>query len=113
MILSTPNVSTIDNRLLKGMGKKTLYEEHKREYTMDEIVAMLAESNFKIEKKWFSKNRDVVTHRDLDKFVSKDHVLLGVLKRPYWKNFGRATTLPLKYVWPSFRSTIFVLAKKA
>lgn len=113
MILSTPNVSTIDNRILKAMGKETLYKEHKKEYTMNEVEAMLAESNFTIEKKWFSRNRDVVTHCDPDRFVSRDHVFLGTLKHPYWKNFGRATTLPLKYVWPGFRSTIFVLAKKA
>lgn len=112
LFLSTPNISTLDNRLLRAIGKYSLYEEHKREYAMDEVVMLIKASAFKITKKWYSKNRDVVTHFVMDKFISKDHVIIGFFKKPNWKNFGRLITLPIKCLIPSTRSTIFVIAKK-
>lgn len=112
LILSTPNVSTIDNYLLKLIGKATLYKEHKKEYTMSEIVNMVGMSGFKIARRWYSLNRDVATHYVIDNFISKDHVVIGFFKKPNWKNFGRLATLPIKYLVPSTRSTIFVIAIK-
>ncbi|MDD1776167.1 MAG: class I SAM-dependent methyltransferase [Candidatus Methanomethylicus sp.] len=113
LLISTPNVKTLDNRLLKFFRKQVMMPEHKKEYAMVEIEQMLESSGFRVVKKWFSLNRDVVTHGIPDEFISKDHVFVGASKNPYWKNVGRAVTLPIKFLWPSLRSTLFIFAEKA
>lgn len=113
LVLSTPNLATLDNRLLLLLGKELLIKDHNREYTMREVKSFLENAGFEVMEAWFSLCRDVVTHKIPDKFISKEHVLSSFLRPPfYYKNFARAFTLPLKMIKPRFRSIIFVTSKR-
>jgi len=95
-MLSTPNLASLDNRILLLLGKEILIREHNREYTMREVETHLEEAGFEILESRYSLVRDDITHATPEKFISREHVLLGFIKHPiYWKNMGRALTSPL------------------
>lgn len=112
LILSTPNLVSLENRILLLLGKEVISSCHKRVYTLEEVKELLQYQGFKITKYMYSIVRDVITHVKPEKFISKEHVLIGFVKHPYWKNTGRALALPIKLLIPLFRSCIFVVARK-
>jgi 2-polyprenyl-3-methyl-5-hydroxy-6-metoxy-1,4-benzoquinol methylase len=112
LILSTPNLASLENRILLFVGKEIISLSHNRVYTLKEIKRLLEDQDFKTIKCIYSTVRDVITHAKPEKFISKEHVLIGFIKYPYWKNIGRALTLPIKLLIPSLRSCIFVVARK-
>jgi len=112
IILSTPNLAALENRILLLFGKEIIRSDHNRVYTLKELVNLLTVNNFTIIQVIFSLSRDIITHKILNEFIVKDHVLKGFIKYPNWKNFGRAITYPLKILIPSFRSCIFLIVKK-
>jgi SAM-dependent methyltransferase len=117
LILSTPNLATLENRLfllLGGchyLGGGIINPAHNREYTLSEVTGLLQEADFKIESHNYSIARDVITYAEED-FISREHVLKGFVRHKCWINTGRALVYPLKMLFPFFRSTIFVLARK-
>lgn len=112
IILTTPNIAALENRIFLLFGKEVINYMHNREYTRKEISTILVQSGFSIKQINYSLSRDVVTHKILDNFISEDHVLIGSLKYPFWKNIGRAIVLPIKLLVPSFRSSIFIIGNK-
>lgn len=116
LLMSTPNLACIENRvfLLFGgcqfLGGGIINPHHVREYTMKEIRNMLDRSNFVIVEEKYSMCRDSVTHITND-LISREYVLKKFFKYRHWINYGRVLALPLKRLFCSFRTTIFVVAK--
>jgi ubiquinone/menaquinone biosynthesis C-methylase UbiE len=60
LILSTPNIAHLQNRLRYTLSKKSLVTEmrkpknpyHKQEYTSEQLVKLLETTGFKIERRW-------------------------------------------------------------
>ncbi len=114
LIMSTPNSSSLENYILGLTRKRELFHEHAREYRLSELVRLLAYSKFMIVESFYSQVRDTVTHIGTitQERMGTDHVLIGVLKHPHWKNVGRALTLFPKMIFPPFRSSIVIVARK-
>jgi len=114
LILSTPNSSSLENYILELTHKRELFHEHAKEYRLPELVRLVARSNFTIVESFYSQVRDTVTHVGTTsrERIGTDHILVGVLKHPHWKNLGRALTLFPKMIFPPFRSSIVIVARK-
>jgi 2-polyprenyl-3-methyl-5-hydroxy-6-metoxy-1,4-benzoquinol methylase len=115
LIITTPNFAAIELRLSLLFGGiqpfRVINVSHNRIYTMKEIETFLQRNNFKIIHKYFSLSKDVVTKVDSARY-SKEHVVKNFLKYRNKVNIGRALFYPLKYIIPSFRSKLFILAEK-
>jgi 2-polyprenyl-3-methyl-5-hydroxy-6-metoxy-1,4-benzoquinol methylase len=100
LIFSTPNFFALENRIfmliggINSLGGGITPTHHTREYGIKEIVKIFKETNFNIKEIHFSTARDLVTVNE------------------GWKNSGRKLLYIPKRLIPSFRSSIFVIAKK-
>jgi 2-polyprenyl-3-methyl-5-hydroxy-6-metoxy-1,4-benzoquinol methylase len=114
LLTSTPNSASLDNYILGLGGKREIFHEHAREYRLSELITLISRSGFTILESFYSQVRDAVTHvgTTADERIGTDHVLIGVLKHPHWKNLGRAITLYPKIVFPPLRSSLVVVARK-
>ncbi|TRZ49568.1 MAG: class I SAM-dependent methyltransferase [Dehalococcoidia bacterium] len=113
LLMSTPNFSTLENRLFLSFGREIIPWGHAREYTLNEVVNLLL-PYFQVVDSYYSMVRDILTIKSvhgMDKPV-REHVLKGFIKYRHWKNIGRVLAYPLKKLCPSLRSTIFIVARK-
>lgn len=100
LIFSTPNLFALENRIfmlfggIDALGGGITPTHHTREYGIKEIARAFQETNFAVERIYFSAARDLVTVNER------------------WKNIGRKLLYVPKMIVPSFRSCIFVIAKK-
>jgi predicted SAM-dependent methyltransferase len=118
LILSTPNLASLENRLfllLGGspyLGGGIISPAHNREYTLREVLDILQRVGFSVILHRYSMARDKVTHKSSD-FIIREHVLKSFIKYKNWINVGRALVYPLKFAVPSLRSMFFIIAEKA
>jgi 2-polyprenyl-3-methyl-5-hydroxy-6-metoxy-1,4-benzoquinol methylase len=128
LVLSTPNLACLENRIflllggIKYLGGGIIPPAHAREYTLQEIVQIVQKNGFKLKSLFYSMARDIITQVAVRKqigtptqenqYASRQHVLKGFIRNPNWINLGRAVSFPLKKIFSSFRSTIFVVAQK-
>jgi len=59
LILTTPNIASLFRRLRLLLGKQPIYRYHVREYTMDEVLAIIREAGFNIVKAYYSAVNDL------------------------------------------------------
>ncbi len=113
LLISTPNLTALENRLFFLLGKEVIPWGHAREYTLKEVINLLS-AYFEIVESHYSMDRDILTVKrthGVDKAV-REHVLKGFIKYRHWKNIGRAFAYPLKKLCPSSRSIIFIVARR-
>jgi SAM-dependent methyltransferase len=114
LIISTPNSSSLDNHILALARRRKLFHEHVKEYTSWELADLVDRNGFIIVERFYSQARDAVTHigtRNTER-IGTDHVIVGVLRHPQWKNIGRALTLFPKIMIPPFRSSLVLVGRK-
>jgi len=116
LILTTPNIASLFRRLRLLLGKQPIYRYHVREYTMDEVLAMVREAGFNIVKAYYSAVTDLTyidaepeAYLGISKFV--DLVKIAI-KRPTKLNILRTLTYPLIRLLPTLRQTIAVVGMK-
>jgi len=115
LILTTPNVASLFRRLRLLLGKQPIYRYHVREYTMEEVLALIR--GFDIVKAYYSTVNDltlvdakfddylrIFDYRDLIKIAFKKPTKLNVL---------RTLAYPIVKLKPSLRQLIIVVGVKS
>lgn len=111
LFLSTPNAVSIGKRIKALIGKNPCGNTHAREYTLDEITALIQNYGFEIVESMFSLAYDVIPyHAHGPDYLNSP--IRALFKYPSKENFFKAVTLPLVYLIPSLRADILVIAKK-
>jgi 2-polyprenyl-3-methyl-5-hydroxy-6-metoxy-1,4-benzoquinol methylase len=117
LILTTPNVASLFRRLRLLLGKQPIYRCHVREYTMEEVLALVEEAGFDIVKAYYSIVNDLTyidaepddylrlsSYRDLVRVTIRRHTRLNVL---------RALAYPVMKLRPSLRQLVVVVGAKS
>ena len=114
LIISTPNSLSLENHILALAGRRKLFHEHVKEYTLTELADLVGSNGFVIVERFYSQVRDTITHvgTTSNERIGTDHVIVGILRHPYWKNLGRALTLFPKILIPPFRSSLVLVGRK-
>ncbi|MHA1755665.1 MAG: class I SAM-dependent methyltransferase, partial [Promethearchaeota archaeon] len=81
LILTTPNLASIENRLLLLLGKPIINWTHQREYSYQQVEDIMRKSGYILIKRDFIMVRDLIS-RDKDNKILRHHILTGVLKNP-------------------------------
>ena len=119
VIFSTPNLASLENRVALLLGGISKYRRgtivdpcHTREYTYKELRYMFTqELGFKVLETFYQSPRQFVAYVNSHK-VSVKNNLLELLKHPSFRNLARFFLVVPKFLFPSFRETIwFVLTK--
>jgi hypothetical protein len=79
---------------INSLGGGITPPHHAREYGVREVTNILKNAKFTLKFVYFSYSRDLVTVNES------------------WKNMGRRLLYIPKRLFPSFRSGIFIIAKK-
>jgi len=59
IVLTTPSTASPFRRLRLLLGKQPIYKYHVREYTMNEVIALVREAGFGVTKAYYSKVNDL------------------------------------------------------
>jgi len=121
LILTTPNIARMSNRLKLIFGKNPIPPYHVKEYTMDEVSSFLINGGFDIILKLYSDIR--YRHLELNEnnvecIMSNSgvHVLIralfNLIRRPSLDKLIKSMAYPIIYLVPSLRPLIVVIAQK-
>lgn len=95
IIFSTPNLFDLGNRLLMLLGKTYLDPSHVKEYSLPDLEFMFKKANLNIVSSWYSL------------CYAYHHSLSA-----WWANVAKPFLLPLRVIYPRFRTTIFIVGEK-
>ena len=117
LILTTPNVASLFRRLRMLLGKQPIYRYHVREYTMEEVLALVEGAGFDVVKAYYSIVNDL-TYIDAEpddylRLSSYRDLVRIVIKRPTKLNVLRALAYPMVKLRPSLRQLMVVVSVKS
>lgn len=95
LFFSTPNLQDLGNRLLFLLGKTYLDPAHVKEYSFDDLVTMFRRAGFGVIYSKYSLC--YAYHHSLGK---------------WWANACKPILLPIRVLYPRFRTTIFLIGEK-
>ena len=117
MILTTPNVASLFRRLRLLLGKQPIYRYHVREYTMEEVLALVREAGFDVVKAYYSIVNDLALvdaePDDRLKLSSYGDLIRVAIKSPTKLNVLRALAYPMVKLRPSLRQLMVVIGAKS
>ena len=102
---------SIGKRVKAIFGRNPIGQTHVKEYTMDEVKELVNTHGFHIEECYYSLAYDRIPY----KAESKDYLVgpfRAMFKYPSKENLFKVLVLPLVYIKPSFRATIFIIGRK-
>lgn len=116
LIITTPNIARLFNRIRLLLGINPIGRYHVREYTMDEIINILSQHGFNVIHKEYSTICDL-SHVDCkdDEYKLLHNYLSLVktfVKKPSKIKFLRVIAYPIVKTFPTTRSLIVVVANK-
>ena len=122
LILTTPNVSHLSNRLKFLLGRNIytsveticslpVYKRHNREYTMEELKRLLKYTNFEVIKSKY-KNYYFRTTK-LKEEMNGLTLISPNLNFKYLKSYLKLFSYPLLTICPCLKPNLFVIAKVA
>jgi len=117
LMLTTPNVASLFRRLRMLLGKQPIYRYHGREYTMEEVLALVEGAGFDVVKAYYSIVNDL-TYIDAEpddylRLSSYRDLVRIVIKRPTKLNVLRALAYPMVKLRPSLRQLMVVVGVKS
>jgi SAM-dependent methyltransferase len=121
VILTTPNIVSLLNRIRLLLGKNPIGKYHTREYTLSEIVSFFKNAGFRIisagytdviDKRPFPRRYDDKVLKTIANIHSFTGLFLFSLKNPSKINTFKILTYPLVKIFPQLRETIFIIARK-
>jgi len=117
LILTTPNVASLFRRLRLLLGKQPIYRYHVREYTMEEVLALVREAGFDVVKAYYSIVNDLALvdaePDDRLKLSSYGDLIRVAIKSPTKLNVLRALAYPMVKLRPSLRQLMVVIGAKS
>jgi len=116
LILTTPNIASLFRRLRLLLGIQPIYEYHVREYTMNDVIALVRATGFDVIKAYYSIVNDLMLidaePEDYLRISSFKDLVKIAIKKPAKLNILRTMAYPVIKLIPSLRQLIVVVARK-